>query len=175
MKALILVGGFGTRLRPLTFTCPKPLVEFANKPMILHQIAALAKVGVKEIILAVNYQPEVMVNAMLKVEQEYGVKIVFSIENEPLGTAGPLALAKDSLSKDNDPFFVLNSDVICSFPFQQLLDFHNNHGDEGTLMVTPVLDPSKYGVVVKRDGSTIVDRFVEKPQSWVFITNLGWR
>ncbi|KAJ3332030.1 mannose-1-phosphate guanyltransferase, partial [Blyttiomyces sp. JEL0837] len=68
MKALILVGGFGTRLRPLTFTYPKPLVEFCNKPMIFHQIEALAKVGVKDIILAVNYQPDVMVNAMQKVE-----------------------------------------------------------------------------------------------------------
>jgi mannose-1-phosphate guanylyltransferase len=93
MKALILVGGinilikgFGTRLRPLTFSKPKPLVEFGNKPMILHQIEALAKVGVKEIVLAVNYQPDIMVSAMNKVEEEYNVKITFSIEDEPLGT-----------------------------------------------------------------------------------------
>ena len=64
MKALILVGGFGTRLRPLTLTIPKPLVPFANKPMILHQIEALAAVGVKDIVLAVNYRPEVMVANM---------------------------------------------------------------------------------------------------------------
>jgi mannose-1-phosphate guanylyltransferase len=60
MKALILVGGFGTRLRPLTFSVPKPLVEFANKPVLVHQIEALVKVGVTEIVLAVSYQPEVM-------------------------------------------------------------------------------------------------------------------
>lgn len=73
-------------MRPLTFSKPKPLVEFANRPMIFHQIEALAKVGVKEIVLAVNYQPEVMVSAMHEVEEEYKVKITFSIEPEPLGT-----------------------------------------------------------------------------------------
>jgi len=86
MKALILVGGFGTRLRPLTLTLPKPLVEFANKPMILHQIEALSKAGVKDIVLAVNYRPEIMVNFMKKYEEEFGVTITFSVENEPLGT-----------------------------------------------------------------------------------------
>ncbi|KAJ3022086.1 UNVERIFIED_CONTAM: mannose-1-phosphate guanyltransferase, partial [Siphonaria sp. JEL0065] len=102
MKALILVGGFGTRLRPLTFSKPKPLVEFANRHMILHQIEALAKVGVKDVILAVNYQPDVMVEAMHKVEEQYNIRIHFSIEPEPLGTAGPLALARDILMKDDE-------------------------------------------------------------------------
>jgi mannose-1-phosphate guanylyltransferase len=72
--------------------------------MIMHQIAALAKVGCTEIILAVNYQPDVMLAAMKRVEEEYNVKITFSIETEPLGTAGPLALARDNLSSDSDPF-----------------------------------------------------------------------
>ncbi|KAF9413748.1 mannose-1-phosphate guanyltransferase, partial [Podila epigama] len=86
MKALILVGGFGTRLRPLTLTMPKPLVEFANKPMILHQIEALAQAGVTDIVLAVNYRPEVMVSILQKYEDLYNVKITFSVETEPLGT-----------------------------------------------------------------------------------------
>ena len=86
MKALILVGGFGTRLRPLTLTLPKPLVPFANKPMILHQIEALAKAGVDEVVLAVNYRPETMVGHMKEYEQKLGIKIRFSVENEPLGT-----------------------------------------------------------------------------------------
>lgn len=109
MKAIILVGGFGTRLRPLTLTLPKPLVEFANKPMILHQIEALCAVrraprsfafpgkvkltrgidsqaGVDEIVLAVNYRPEVMVSVLKDTEEKYGVRITFSVENEPLDT-----------------------------------------------------------------------------------------
>lgn len=167
MKALILVGGFGTRLRPLTLTLPKPLVPFANKPMILHQIEALAAVGVKDIVLAVNYRPEVMVAHMKEYEEVLGIKISFSVETEPLGTAGPLALARDILGKDDEPFFVLNSDVVCEFPFQQLINFHNAHGGEGTILVTKVDEPSKYGVVVTVPGTSQIERFVEKPVEFV--------
>ena len=167
MKALILVGGFGTRLRPLTLSKPKPLVEFCNKPMILHQIEALVKVGVTDIILAVNYRPELMKQEMDQVAKDLGVRIHFSVEKEPLGTAGPLALARDVLTKDNSPFFVLNSDVICEFPFEQLVAFHKSHGKQGTIIVTKVEEPSKYGVVVNKDNSTEIDKFVEKPQVYV--------
>lgn len=167
MKALILVGGFGTRLRPLTLTLPKPLVEFCNKPMIVHHVEALAAAGVTDIVLAVNYRPEVMVAALKEYEQKYNVKITFSVETEPLGTAGPLALAKEVLGKDDSPFFVLNSDVICEYPFKQLAQFHQAHGGEGTIMVTPVEEPSKYGVVIRKDGSSQIDRFVEKPVEFV--------
>ena len=74
MKALILVGGFGTRLRPLTLTVPKPLVDFCNLPILCHQIEALAGAGVTEVILAVNYQPEVMMKELTNLEKKYGVK-----------------------------------------------------------------------------------------------------
>lgn len=147
MKALILVGGrhhlsftfnnsgFGTRLRPLTLTLPKPLVPFANKPMIMHQIENLAKAGVKDVVLAVNYRPEIMQATMKEYEEKLGVRITFSVENEPLGTAGPLALAKSILGKDSEPFFVLNSDIICDFPFEEMIAFHKKHGAEGTILV----------------------------------------
>ncbi|ORY83270.1 nucleotide-diphospho-sugar transferase [Protomyces lactucae-debilis] len=167
MKALILVGGFGTRLRPLTLTLPKPLVEFGNKPMILHQVEALAEAGVTDIVLAVNYRPEIMVAALKQYEELYNIKITFSVETEPLGTAGPLKLAGEILGKDDSPFFVLNSDVICDYPFKQLVDFHKSHGAEGTIIVTKVDEPSKYGVVVHKANSTVIDRFVEKPVEFV--------
>ncbi|CAG8458900.1 11292_t:CDS:2 [Funneliformis caledonium] len=167
MKALILVGGFGTRLRPLTLTLPKPLVEFCNKPMILHQIEGLVKVGVTDIVLAVNYRPEIMVSLLKKYEDKFNVKITFSVETEPLGTAGPLALAREILGKDTLPFFVLNSDIICEFPFEQLRDFHNSHGNEGTIVVTKVEEPSKYGVIVNHSDSTCIKKFVEKPVEFV--------
>ena len=168
MKALILVGGFGTRLRPLTLSKPKPLVEFCNKPMIYHQIEALVKVGVKDIILAVNYRPELMKKEMDQIAEKFGIRIHFSIEKEPLGTAGPLALARDVLLKDDTPFFVLNSDVVCEFPFKELVEFHLKHGKEGTILVTKVEEPSKYGVVVnKSPESSEIDKFVEKPQVYV--------
>jgi len=116
MKALILVGGYGTRLRPLTLNVPKPIVEFCNKAMILHQLEALVKAGVTEVVFAIAYQPQLMSDYMKKYEQELGVKIIYSQETTPLGTAGPLALAREYLQGD-EPFFVLNSDVICHFPF----------------------------------------------------------
>ncbi|ORX58818.1 mannose-1-phosphate guanyltransferase [Hesseltinella vesiculosa] len=168
MKAIILVGGFGTRLRPLTLTLPKPLVEFANRPMILHQIEGLAKAGVTDIVLAVNYRPEIMVAALKEYEKEYNVNITFSVETEPLGTAGPLALAREILTKDDSPFFVLNSDVICDYPFEKLRDFHMAHGNEGTIVVTKVDDPSKYGVIVNQAGHpSKIERFVEKPKEFI--------
>ena len=166
MKALILVGGYGTRLRPLTFSVPKPLVPFANLPISLHQIQALIRVGVKKIILAVNVQPQALLDFCQRTAAEYGVSIVCSQEDVPMGTAGPIYLARQHLLDDDEPFFMFNSDVICDFPLQAMLDFHRGHGGEGTIMVTQVKDPSKYGVVVADDKGQI-QRFVEKPQDWV--------
>jgi mannose-1-phosphate guanylyltransferase len=166
MRALILVGGYGTRLRPLTLSRPKPLVEFANKPILLHQIEALVQVGVKEVILAVSYRAEQMELELKHEAEKLGVNLIFSHETEPLGTAGPLALAKDILSKSSEPFFVLNSDVICDFPFQELERFHRSHGKEGTIVVTKVEEPSKYGVVLY-DQIGCIENFIEKPQEFV--------
>lgn len=96
------------------------------------------------------------------------MRIEFSVETEPLGTAGPLKLAEKILGKDDAPFFVLNSDVICEYPFQQLAEFHKSHGGEGTIVVTKVEEPSKYGVVVHKPGhESLIDRFVEKPIEFV--------
>ncbi|KAF5827635.1 GDP-D-mannose pyrophosphorylase [Dunaliella salina] len=138
LKALILVGGYGTRLRPLTLSCPKPLVEFCNIPMIVHQIQALKTAGVSEVVLAINYQPEVMHNFINEWQEKLGVRIVCSQEKEPMGTAGPLALARSLLDDGSGkPFFVLN-----------------------------IEDPSKYGVVII-DEYGQVQRFVEKPKEFV--------
>eukprot|EP00899_Mesostigma_viride_P018272 jgi/Mesvir1/26446/Mv16126-RA.1 len=172
MKALILVGGYGTRLRPLTLSVPKPLVDFANKPMILHQIEALKNAGVDEVVLAINYQPQVMMSFLKEFEQKLGIKITCSQETEPMGTAGPLALARNKLIDSNNPtspFFVLNSDVICEYPLEAMLSFHKERGAEATLLVTKVEEPSKYGVVVMNESTGQVQRFVEKPQ--VFVGN----
>lgn len=97
---------------------------------------------------------------------QLGISITFSHEEVPLGTAGPLALARSHLTEEKDSFFVLNSDIICDFPFEQLYKFHKKHGHEGTVVVTKVEEPSKYGVVVyDQDGK--IERFVEKPTEFV--------
>ncbi|XP_022649765.1 mannose-1-phosphate guanyltransferase beta-like [Varroa jacobsoni] len=166
MKALLLVGGYGTRLRPLTLSRPKPLVEFCNKPMMVHQIEALVSAGVKQIILAVSYRAELLEQAVIEEGRRLGIKITLSHENEPLGTAGPLALAREYLATDDEPFFVLNSDIVCEFPFEQMISFHKQHKRQGTIVVTRVEEPSKYGVVVYQpDGQ--IERFVEKPVEFV--------
>nr|XP_056713023.1 mannose-1-phosphate guanyltransferase beta [Euleptes europaea] len=169
MKALILVGGYGTRLRPLTLSIPKPLVEFCNKPILLHQVEALVKAGVNHVILAVSYMSELLEKEMKEQEQKLSIRISLSHEKEPLGTAGPLALARELLNENSEPFFVLNSDVICDFPFTDMVRFHRHHGKEGTIVVTKVEEPSKYGVVVCEADTGRIHRFVEKPQ--VFVSN----
>lgn len=166
MKALILVGGYGTRLRPLTLSRPKPLVEFANKPMLMHQIEALLEAGVTQVVLAVSYRAEQMEQELRAETDRLGITLTFSHESEPLGTAGPLALAREILTSSDEPFFVLNSDVICDFPFKEMVDFHKAHGKEGTIVVTKVDEPSKYGVVVYGEQGQI-HSFVEKPTEFV--------
>lgn len=122
--------------------------------------------NVTEVILAVSYRAEEMERDLGDAAKKLGVNLIFSHEQEPLGTAGPLALARDHLCSGDEPFFVLNSDIICDFPFKQLLDFHKNHGKEGTIVVTKVEEPSKYGVVVYRDDGKI-ESFIEKPQEFI--------
>lgn len=166
MRALILVGGYGTRLRPLTLSRPKPLVEFANKSILLHQIEALVQAGVTEVILAVSYRAEQMEIELTEEAKKLGTNLIFSHETEPLGTAGPIALAAEHLKKSSEPFFVLNSDIICEFPFKELAQFHRSHSKEGTIVVTKVEEPSKYGVVVYNENGC-VRSFVEKPQEFI--------
>lgn len=169
LTALILVGGYGTRLRPLSFTTPKPIIEFVNKPIVLHQIEALAAAGVKHVVLAVNYRPKTLSDALESYAKKLDIEISFSLEEFPLGTGGPIRLAEKYLnSSDPDPFFMLNADVSCEYPFKKLLKFHQAHGKEGTIMVTKVDDPSKYGVVVEKPNSGgQIKEFVEKPQVFV--------
>ena len=164
-KALLLVGGFGTRLRPLTFTKAKPLVEFINKPILVHQIEALKKVGVSEIVLAINYNAEKMFSYLKEFEKDYNIKITVSKEDTPMDTAGPIGLAK-SILKDAEDIFVFNADITCEFPLQDMLSFHKKHGKEGTIATTQVKDPSRFGVIVTDENKKIL-KFVEKPKEFV--------
>lgn len=166
MKCLILVGGFGTRLRPLTLSKPKPLVEFCNRAILEHQIAAAVDCGVDHVILAVGYRPEELEKACTYFEEKFKIKVTMSLETEPLGTAGPVRLAKDLILETNEPFFVFNSDVICEYQLKELLSFHKEKGAEVTICLTKVADPSKYGVVLY-DENGRVQSFVEKPQVFV--------
>jgi mannose-1-phosphate guanylyltransferase len=111
---------------------------------------------------------QVMLNFVKEYEKKLEIKITFSQETEPLGTAGPLALARDKLvDESGQPFFVLNSDVICEYPLLEMIEFHKTNRAEASIMVTEVDDPSKYGVVVTEEGTARVESFVEKPKHFV--------
>eukprot|EP00920_Eleutheroschizon_duboscqi_P036091 GHVT01087303.1.p1 GENE.GHVT01087303.1~~GHVT01087303.1.p1 ORF type:complete len:345 (-),score=27.87 GHVT01087303.1:525-1559(-) len=169
MKALILVGGFGTRLRPLTLSVPKPLIHFCNKSILEHQIRALVQVGVTHVVLAVAYQPDTMVEKIHELEAKFKVRVTVSREEEPMGTAGPIRLAEEIIMDPEDTseeFFVCNSDVICHFPLHDMLEFHRFRKAEGTILVTKMDDPSQFGVVV-HDETGKIDKFVEKPKVFV--------
>jgi len=160
MHAVVLVGGFGTRLRPLTLSTPKPLLPIANVRQLEHLIANLATAGVTHVVLALGFKPEPFFDAFPEGICA-GVELHYAVEPEPLDTAGAIAFAARDAGID-DTFVVMNGDIICDLDVSSLIQFHREHGAEGTLHLTPVADPSQYGVV-ETDESGWVKRFVEKP------------
>lgn len=160
MHAVVLVGGFGTRLRPLTLSTPKPLLPIANVRQLEHLIANLATAGVTHVALALGFKPEPFFDAFPEGICA-GVELHYAVEPEPLDTAGAIAFAARDAGID-DTFVVMNGDIICDLDVSSLIQFHREHGAEGTLHLTPVADPSQYGVV-ETDESGWVKRFVEKP------------
>lgn len=160
-KAIILVGGWGTRLRPLTLTVPKPLVPFCNRPMLEYQIEKLVQAGVRTIILAVNYFSELIIRECEKYERVFGVEIIYSKEDQPLGTGGPLALARRFL--EGHSFFVMNSDICSNADLVAMRDAFVRSDCLAMIMTYPVEDPAKYGLI-ETDGDRIVS-FIEKPKT----------
>lgn len=167
MKAIILMGGYGTRLRPLTLSVPKPLIHFCNKSIIEYQISALTKVNVTHVILAVSYQPEFIETNLEELRRKFNIEITCSVEEIPLGTAGPISLAEKLLSvSPHEYFFVLNSDIICNYPLKEILEFHQNHKGFATMLVTVVEEPQHFGVVLF-DKQKKITSFIEKPKHFV--------
>lgn len=160
LKALVLAGGFGTRLRPLTCTRPKQLLPVANEPSIDWTLRNLSDHGVDTVVLAVNYMAEAFVRYLGPSKHNLG--ILYSREERPLGTGGPIKRAQ-SYFKGEEPFLVLNGDVISDIDYSRLLEFHKEKGGMATIALYPVADPSRYGAV-ELDGHGSVRRFVEKPK-----------
>jgi mannose-1-phosphate guanylyltransferase len=163
VKAVVLVGGEGTRLRPLTFTTPKPLLPIANQPHLERQLAWLAAHGVDEVVLSMGYLPDAF-------HQRFGhdgsgddkfgdVVLRYAMEDEPLGTAGAIRFAAEGI---DERVIVCNGDVLTDLDLDAMVRFHDEHGAEATISLTQVEDPSAFGVVpTQADGSVIA--FVEKP------------
>ncbi len=170
MRAVVLVGGFGTRLRPLTDSIPKPLLPIANVPLIVHLIRRLERGGVDGVVLALGFRPEPFLEAFPDACCG-GVALDYAIEPEPLDTAGAIRFAADHAGID-DTFVVANGDVLTDLDVGALVATHRRTGAEATIHLIPVADPQSFGVV-ERDADDRVLRFVEKPPPGTEPSNLA--
>ena len=169
MDAIVLVGGEGTRLRPLTYDVPKQMLPVVDRPMIEHVVAWLAEYGVDRVVLSLGYRPDAFVAGFPSGEIS-GARLVYAIEPELLDTAGAIGFAARSASIDGT-FLVLNGDVLSDFDIGSLVAFHHRVGAEATIELTPVENPSAFGVV-PTDPSGRVTAFIEKPPPESAPTNL---
>ena len=159
MKALILAGGKGTRLRPLTVYTPKPIVPVVNRPFLLYQIEILARSGVTDITLSLNYQPD-KIEEILGNGSNYGVNLRFVTEPSPMGTGGAYKFAAND---SESPMIVFNGDILTDVHLEKVIDFHKKSNSDATLTLARVEDPSAYGLVeTMADGR--IGRFLEKPK-----------
>ncbi|UCE96667.1 MAG: NDP-sugar synthase [Candidatus Bathyarchaeota archaeon] len=170
MKALILAGGFGTRLHPISCTRPKHLFPIANKPLIDLTLERLAKCGVKEVVLAVNFMAHILENTLG--ESRHGMTLRYSrdvalgretkqLSQGALGTGGSVKQA-EKLLREKKSFFVLNGDILTNSDYMKIMEEHQNNEKIATIALHRVKDPSRYGVVELKETNCI-ERFIEKP------------
>ncbi len=169
MQAVILVGGMGTRLRPLTYETPKQMLPLVGVPMIECALENLARHGVTDVVLSLGYLPDQFIAAYPD-DVIAGINVTYAVEAEPLDTAGAIRYAAVSAGIA-DTFIVVNGDVVTDLDVTALLDFHRGHDAVGTIALHPVVDPSLFGVVsTAPDGRVLA--FVEKPPREEAPTNL---
>jgi len=160
MQAVILAGGKGTRLRPLTLSTPKPITTIANRPFLYYQLEMLKKAGVKEVILGLSYQPEKIMEVFGDGEK-LGLKIRYLVESSPLGTAGAYKYAESLI---NTTTIVFNGDILTNIDMAAAVAEHRKHKATATIILVPVENPSAYGLVeTSSDGQVL--RFLEKPKA----------
>tara|TARA_Y100000310_G_scaffold345858_1_gene471577 strand:- start:10333 stop:11040 length:708 start_codon:yes stop_codon:yes gene_type:complete len=165
-KAVLLVGGKGTRLRPITYSIPKALIDVNGKTITEHLVELLKGHGVQEVVFSVGYLKE-KIKDHFKTGENHGVKVSYIEEEDFLGTAGPLLLHKDNL---NETFIAGNGDELKEIDIKEMYKFHKESGGLATLALTKVEDPTQYGVA-DIDGNKI-KRFVEKPSKEEAPSNL---
>ncbi len=159
MQALILAGGRGTRLRPLTIYTPKPIVPVLNRPLLLYQIEILRRAGIKDITLSLSYQPD-KIEDLLGDGLDYGVNLRYVTEPLPLGTGGAYKFAA---ARPGATTVVFNGDILTDLDIFKVIGFHRQKRAEATIVLTPVENPSAYGLVETDEESKVL-RFLEKPK-----------
>ena len=167
MKAILLAGGKGTRLRPLTIHTPKPIVPIFNRPFLQYQIDLVKQVPeIDEVILSLNYQPR-RIEEIFGDGSDVGIKIRYVVEPVPLGTAGAIKYAGDQLTES---VVVFNGDVLTQVDLAAVLRLHRERRAKATIVLTPVDNPSAYGLV-ETDPDGNIRRFLEKPKPEEITTN----
>jgi len=169
MDAVVLVGGEGTRLRPLTYQIPKQMLPVVERPMIVHVLEWLSQHGIDRAVLSLGYRADAFIEAFPSSEIA-GVGLEYVVEPDPLDTAGAIRFAADK-SGVSDTFLVLNGDVLTDIDATALLAFHRSRTAEASLALTPVADPSRFGVVPTDDNGRVT-AFIEKPLPGTAPTNL---
>ena len=159
LKTLVLAGGFGTRLRPLSCSRPKALFPVANKPLIDYTLESLSEAGVETVVLAVYYMAESLVRYLGPTKNDLG--ILYLREQRPMGTGGPIRQARDMMNEEK--FMVMNGDLLTDFDYKRLINYHDEKGGIATVALTQVEDPYRYGSV-ELDWEGRITRFVEKPE-----------
>jgi mannose-1-phosphate guanylyltransferase len=159
VKAVILAGGEGTRLRPLTLRLPKPTAPIADRPLLHHQLDLLKRAGVREVVFSVAYQPE-RIQAVFGDGSAFGTKIHYAVEDAPLGTGGAVKNAEPHLDTTT---IVFNGDILIDVDLAAVVAEHQRTHAAATIVLTPVENPSAYGLV-ETDADGRVKRFTEKPK-----------
>lgn len=167
MKALLLAGGLGTRLRPLTYTRPKHLLPVANRPHIEHVLELLRRHGIDGVVLLTSYRSEAFEETMQHAKAR-GMAVDLTYETEPLGTAGAIKNAQSFVGSET--FVVFNGDILTDVDLGAVVAFHHERDAEATILLTPVEEPSAFGVVPTADDGR-VQGFIEKPASGDAPTN----
>jgi NDP-sugar pyrophosphorylase family protein len=159
MQALILAGGKGTRLRPLTMHTPKPIVPIANQPFLLYQLELLKRADVRDVILSLSYQPQ-KIEDKLGDGTDFNVRVSYAVEASPLGTAGAYRNAASLISETT---VVFNGDVLTDIDLNEVIRFHHERQAAATIVLASVPNPTEYGLVETEKDSR-VRRFLEKPK-----------
>ena len=161
-QAVILVGGEGTRLRPVTSRVPKPVAPVVERPFVAYILDTLVRHGVERAVFSTGFLAEA-IEAEIGDGSAYGLEVTYAVEDEPLGTAGAIANCAGHLRGGG--FFVFIGDVLSDVDLAELASFHRERGGMGTIFLTPVEDPRRYGLVeLRADGA--VANFLEKPGEW---------
>jgi mannose-1-phosphate guanylyltransferase len=168
VKALILTGGFGTRLRPLTHTRPKHLLPIANRPHVEHVFDLLVRQGISDVVLLTSYLAQAFAPAIERGGQ-MGLRVEVTHEKEPLGTAGAIKNAQSLVSEE--ALLVFNGDILTDIDLSKVVEWHRSRAAEASILLTPVEDPSAFGVVSTEPDGRVLG-FIEKPPVGTAPTNL---